>query len=238
MKKITEKIFRNYIANAFIILIFVCLFSLSFLGQVTYVFNSNGYSPLYNGNKNSTKVSLMFNVYMGTEYIDDILTCLNESNSKATFFVGGSWAIKNSDTLKKILDNGHEIGNHGYWHKDHKMISYEKNLSEIELTHKLVKELLNYDISLFAPPSGSFGNNTLKAAQQMGYKTIMWTKDTIDWRDKDSSLIYSRAIKNPSGGDFILMHPTGCTLKALPDIISFYTQSGYKLTTVSENIAQ
>ncbi len=237
MKKISEKFFRNYIVNGFIFLMFIGLFSLSFLGQTSQVFSSNSYSPYYNGNTNSNYVSLMFNVYMGTEYLDGILEILEKTNSKATFFVGGSWAVKNSEMLKKIYDYGHEIGNHGYWHKDHKQLSIEKNMSEISLTHKVIKELLGYDMTLFSPPSGSFGNNTLKVAGQLGYKTIMWTKDTIDWRDKDENLIYNRAIKNPKGGDLILMHPTECTLNALENIISFYTQSGYKLTTVSQNIA-
>ena len=138
--------------------------------------------------------------------------------------------------MQQILDNGHEVGNHGYWHKDHKILNYQKNKEEMLLTHKVVKQLTGYDIKLFAPPSGSFGETTLKVAQELGYKTIMWTKDTIDWRDKDANLIYSRAIKNACGGDLILMHPTKDTLKALPNIISFYTQSGYKLTTVSQNI--
>lgn len=237
MKKISEGFFRKYIVNATLVMMIVFIFSLTILGQSTQVFSSSTYAPYYNGNKENNNVSLMFNVYMGSEYIDNILDELKYGNAKATFFIGGSWAVKNSELLAKIYNNGHEIGNHGYWHKDHKTISYEKNMSEISLTHKVVKELINYEMTLFAPPSGSYSEKTLKVAQQMGYKTIMWNKDTIDWRDKDSDLIYKRAIKNPSNGDLILMHPTECTLKALRNIISFYNQSGYKLTTVSENIA-
>lgn len=236
MKKISENVFRKYFVNGLIVAIILCLFTLSIVGQTTQVFSSNTYSPYYHGDKSSKNVSLMFNVYMGSEYIDGILSELEKGNAKATFFVGGSWAVKNSELLAKIKDAGHEIGNHGYWHKDHKNLSIEKNTTEMMLTHKVVKELTGYEITLFAPPSGSFGNNTLKVAQDIGYKTIMWTKDTIDWRDKDANLIYTRATKKPCGGDLILMHPTQCTLKALPDIIAFYNQSGYKLTTVSENI--
>ena len=237
MKKINEKIFRNYIVNGFIFIMIVSLFSITYMGGSISAFNSNTYSPYYNGNKSNNNISLMFNVYMGSEYIEGILQELEKANAKATFFVGGSWVVKNNELLEKIYNAGHEIGNHGYWHKDHKLINIEQNKSEMSLTHTVVKNLLNYDIKLFAPPSGSFNQNTLKVAQEMGYETIMWSKDTIDWRDKDENLIYSRATKNPCNGDLILMHPTECTLKALPKIISFYTESGYKLTTVSENIA-
>jgi len=62
----------------------------------------------------------------------------------------------------------------------------------------------------------------------------MWSKDTIDWRDKDANLVFSRATKNIEGGDLILMHPTEHTLKALPLILEYYSINGYTATTVSE----
>lgn len=236
MKKISEKFFRKYIVNISLCLMLVIVASLTILGTTTQVFGSNGYSAYYRGNEKNNNVSLMFNVYMGEEVIPDILDVLSSNSVKVTFFVGGSWAIKHTELLQEILNQGHEIGNHGYWHKDHKTLSVEKNMSEIGLTHEVIKQTLNYEMTLFAPPSGSYGQNTLKVAQDMGYKTIMWSKDTIDWRDHDAGLIATRATKNPQNGDLILMHPTASTLKALPEIITFYTQSGYKLTTVSENI--
>ncbi len=236
MVKISEKFFRKYVVNISLCLMLIVIGSLTILGTTTSVFGNNSYSAYYHGNENNNNVSLMFNVYMGEQYIPDILNVLSENNVKVTFFVGGSWAIKHTELLKDILSQGHEIGNHGYWHKDHKILSIEKNMSEIGLTHEVIKQTLNYEMTLFAPPSGSYGQNTLKVAQDMGYKTIMWSKDTIDWRDQDTSLIVSRATKNPKNGDLILMHPTAATLSALPEIITFYTQTGYKLTTVSENI--
>ena len=236
MKNISEKFFRKYVVNICLCLMLIVIGSLTILGTTTSVFGNNSYSAYYHGNENNNNVSLMFNVYMGEQYIPDILNVLSENNAKVTFFVGGSWAIKHTELLEDILNQGHEIGNHGYWHKDHKTLSAEKNMSEIGLTHEVIKQTLNYEMTLFAPPSGSYGQNTLKVAQDMGYKTIMWSKDTIDWRDQDTNLIVSRATKNPQNGDLILMHPTASTLSALPEIITFYTQSGYKLTTVSENI--
>ena len=235
--KISEKKLRNVFANIFIAIMLFSLSSLTTFGQVTSVFSSaQKYSAIYKGNTNNNNISLMFNVYQGTEYIDKILEKLKEYDAKATFFVGGCWAIKNSEALQKIFDAGHEIGNHGYWHKDHKTLSAENNYSEMSLTHKVIKQMLGYTITLFAPPSGSYGTTCLSVANQMGYKTIMWSKDTIDWRDQDKNLIVKRATQNASNGDLILMHPTKCTLDALGEIISFYIKSGYKLTTVSQNI--
>ncbi|MBQ3494720.1 MAG: polysaccharide deacetylase family protein [Clostridia bacterium] len=237
MKNISAKNFRNVVSNVSIAIMLIFLFSITYLGGAVGVFSTSNFEAIYNGNRSSNNVSIMINVYMGSEFIPSILETLKKHNAKATFFVGGVWVSKNSDLLKNIDENGHEIGNHGYWHKDHKNISEQKNQEEMYLNHKLVKSVINKDMLLFAPPSGSYSQTTLKVAASLGYKTIMWTKDTIDWRDQDETLIYNRATKNPCGGDLILMHPTQSTTKTLEKIIEFYINKGYKLTTVSENIS-
>ena len=190
----------------------------------------------YNGDTESNKVSLMINVYWGDEYLDDMLATLKENGVTTTFFIGGVWAVKNGDYLNKIKGAGHEIANHGYHHKDHDKISEAENFNQIKNTHKIVKELVGVEMTLFAPPSGAYNKTTVNVANSLGYKTVMWTRDTIDWRDHDENLIYSRAIKNAKGGDLILMHPTEGTAKALPKIIRFFQENDFNLTTVSENI--
>ena len=64
----------------------------------------------------------------------------------------------------------------------------------------------------------------------------MWSKDTIDWRDKDENKVFSRATQNLSNGDLILMHPKAHTLNALGKILDFYKQAGFEIVPVSENI--
>ena len=78
----------------------------------------------------------------------------------------------------------------------------------------------------------------MTACRALGMKTILWSKDTIDWRDKDSSLIYTRATKNVEKGDFILMHPMTETAEALEDIIRYYERNSLPLVTVSENLQE
>lgn len=190
----------------------------------------------YAGNLDSNKISLMINVYWGTEYIEPILQILNEKNVKCTFFVGGTWVEENAELLKKIYESGHEIASHGYSHKEHAKLSYEQNLSEMQKTHALVKSAIDYEIKLFAPPGGSYGNLTVKASEAMGYKTIMWTRDTIDWRDQNTQLIFDRATKTMSGGDLILMHPKEKTVEALPQIIDYALEHNFTPTTVSDTI--
>jgi peptidoglycan/xylan/chitin deacetylase (PgdA/CDA1 family) len=69
-------------------------------------------------------------------------------------------------------------------------------------------------------------------------KTILWSKDTIDWRDKDPSIIYTRATKNVTKGDFVLMHPTPATVAALEDVLRYYERNSLQLVTVSENLQE
>lgn len=231
------KFFRNVFANAIICFVLIGLFTLTYAGGILNVSSTGQSKAIYQGNTKNNNITLMINVYWGNEFIYPMLDILNKNNIKTTFFIGGTWAKQYPDILKKIYDEGHEIGNHGYYHKDHKNISYELNLKEISDTHNLIKKLLNIEINLFAPPSGSYSQTTLDIADSLNYKTIMWTRDTIDWRDQNTELIYSRAIKNASGGDLILMHPTEKTLEALPNIIKTLKENGFNLTTVSKTIS-
>lgn len=223
--------------NLIIVLVIISVFGICFWTDTSVIVSSTGYKAIYRGNEEKKDVSLCINIYWGTEYVLDMLETLKNANAKATFFIGGCWASENVEILKQINANGFEIANHGYYHKDHKNIDYNRNIQEISYNHKLIKELLNIDMTLFMPPSGSYGLQTLEAAESLGYTTIMWSKDTIDWRDHDTNLIIKRATKNMQNGDLILMHPTECTKNALSSIISAYQQNGFSLVTVSENIA-
>ena len=180
----------------------------------------------------------MFNVYEHTENVLKILDILDEYESKSTFFIGGSWADDNVDCVREIYGRGHEIASHGYFHKDHSRMTVEKNLEEIRPSVKLLNMICNYNVTLFAPPSGAFCEATLNACISLGLKVIMWSRDTIDWRDKDAGVIYSRATENLEKGEFILMHPTDCTVTALPKILTYIRDNGLSAVTVSQNLGE
>ncbi len=235
MKKLNVKV--TVITNVILVAVFTAVLAVCFLPQnAVPIYGGNSLSAIYNGNVLNKNVSIMFNVYENTEVVNDIIDVLDEKEVKATFFVGGCWADDNGETLKRIVGSGHEIANHGYFHKDHKKLSFEKNKEEIMLTGVVIKALCGVQPTLFAPPSGSFNDSTLEAAFELGYQVVMWSKDTIDWRDKDVDILYKRATKNPANGDLILMHPKQHTLTVLPRIIDFYKEKGFALCTVSDNI--
>ena len=187
----------------------------------------------YSGKDEGNSVGLMFNVYESTENVIKILDILDEYEAKATFFIGGSWADDNVDTVREIYSRGHELGSHGYFHKDHSKMTYDQNMEEIRPSVKLLEMICGRKISLFAPPSGAFAENTLSACAALDLKAIMWSRDTIDWRDKDVNLIIKRATENLETGEFVLMHPKEVTVQALPEILTYRREHGKNADTVS-----
>jgi len=218
--------------------IILTILALTFVTGMTYRYNGEteraSSFAIYKGDTERKEAALMFNVYEGAENVIKILDILRKYSAKATFFIGGIWAEKNTDTLLKITLAGQELGSHGYLHKDHAKLSIEQNKEEIAISSRLVEKVTGQPVTLFAPPSGSFGENTEAACKALGMKMILWSKDTIDWRDDDVDLLVKRATKNISEGDMILMHPKDQTVLALPRIIEAYQKEGYELVTVGE----
>lgn len=188
---------------------------------------------IYFGNQENNNVCFMVNVYQGSEYVKNMLDIMDIYKVKTTFFIGGSWAVKNIDLVKEIYTRGHELANHGFYHKDQDTLDYEGNYQEIKMCHEVVSKNLGIEMTLFAPPSGAYNINTVDAATSLNYSTIMWTHDTIDWRDQNDDIIYNRAVKDLSNGDLILMHPTEKTVEALTNILSTAINNGFNPTTVS-----
>lgn len=197
--------------------------------------NTNLY---YGGNEESGAIGLTFNVYESTENVLSILDILDEYEAKATFFIGGSWADDNVDCVREIFNRGHEMGSHGYFHKDHSKMSYDANLEEIRPSVKLLEMICGQKIKLFAPPSGAFSENTLSACAFLDMKVIMWSRDTIDWRDNNEELIFSRATDELKAGEFILMHPKDVTVKTLSKILNYIRENGLKTDTVSQILGE
>ena len=235
MSKLNKKI--TIVTNLILVVIFVAVLAVTFIPEsIVPIYGGSTVGAIYNGNRDNKKVSLMFNVYENTEVVEEIVKTLDVYGAKATFFVGGCWADDNKETLDLILKSGHQIGNHGYFHKDHKKLDYDANKQEISLTGTIVEALCGAKLDLFAPPSGSFSELTIEACYDLGYKVIMWSKDTIDWRDSDRNLIFKRATANLENGDLILMHPKTHTLSVLPEILQYYKTAGFSVVTVENNL--
>ncbi len=217
-----------------ITIIFLGLLGLRIKNRDSETFVSDLY---YNGNIDKKIIAFACNVDWGEEYIPYLLDVLEEENIFITFFVTGKWAEKNSLLLMEIHSRGHEIGNHGYFHKDYGKLNYEQNKEQIEKCHNIIYNALNVDCKYFAPPSGSFNDNTIKAANDLNYDIIMWSIDTIDWRkDTTETMIVERILSKAHNSAIVLMHPTENTIKALPNVIKTLKNDGYFIGKISNVI--
>jgi probable sporulation protein (polysaccharide deacetylase family) len=193
--------------------------------------------PIYKGNPNKPMVSIMINVAWGNEYIPSMLSTLKKHDVKATFFFDGSWLSKHLEIARLISQDGHELSNHAYSHRNMSKLSRNETYKEIAKTQHLLKEKLNVDNSLFAPPSGDFNQETVEVAAQLQLRTVLWTLDTVDWRNPSMQAIMNRISSRIEPGSLILMHPTSAAAQALPHIIDVIQQKDLYIGTVSETIS-
>ena len=222
------------ITNCILVVIIALVSTVCFLPKAESVAGVE--DEVYYKGYSENGVSLMFNVYWGTKEVNGILDVLDEYEAKATFFIGGSWADDNVACLKEIASRGQEIGSHGYFHREHDKLSYSDNVQEIRTSVEFISAAAGVEVKLFAPPSGAYSDDTVNAAESLGLKTVMWSKDTIDWRDKNERDCYTRATKGVSGGDLILMHPMEHTLAALPRILEYFRANNLRAISVGENL--
>ncbi|WP_438432496.1 polysaccharide deacetylase family protein [Gorillibacterium sp. sgz500922] len=190
--------------------------------------------PVYKGNPNKPMAALMINVAWGEEYLPDMLNTLLNENVHATFFFDGSWLSKHVELAKQIGSYGHELSNHAYSHPDMSKLSRSLAESQIVKTQALLQEKLGVRNTLFAPPSGDFDAETVQIAHEQGLTTVLWTLDTVDWKNPPPSAILRRIAPRLEPGSLILMHPTASTRDALPELIRAIKQKGLALGTVSE----
>lgn len=236
------------IINKKIVKLVIVIILITLVGTIGFVFlrgsklkTVSNYSntiprPIDRGNENSKYIAFTCNVDWGNEVLPDILETLEKEKVKITFFVTGRWAKEFPDLMQQIVDRGHEIGSHGYQHLDYETLSLDQNEEQIRKADEILSKYSNEKITLFAPPSGSYNDNTLIASEKLGYKTILWTIDTIDWRTGSTKdVIIDRVLKKDTfNGAIVLMHPMPETAKALPRLIELMREKGLEVGRVSD----
>ncbi|KUO52272.1 MAG: hypothetical protein APF76_04350 [Desulfitibacter sp. BRH_c19] len=201
------------------------------------VLSETVYKPIYQGDTSKKAIALTINIDWGEEYIEEILGIFARENVKVTFFPTGKWASRFPEKIKLIAEKGHEIGNHGYSHPHVDQLSKEENKQEILKTQKIIKDITGKDTTLFATPYGEKKQHVIDAAGELGYTTVFWTIDTIDWqKDRTAEVIADKVIKNAENGAIVLMHPTENTTRSLPIMIEALKNKGYELNTVSNTL--
>lgn len=167
-----------------------------------------------------------------TKYTAQIINILKKYDANATFFILGNKVEIYYDTLKAMLENGNEIGNHSYNHKWLTKLTDQEILYQIEETQKIIKEKLNYTPKILRPTYGAV-NNHLRNLSPL--EVIMWDVDPQDWHAKNSKYIANNIISNVKDGDIIILHDASAkTVKSLELFIPQLMEEGYQFVTVSE----
>ena len=167
-----------------------------------------------------------------SKYTNDILNVLKKYNACGTFFLIGNKVDFYKDTLRRMLEEGSEIGNHSYDHKLLTRLSKEEFQDEINNTQEAIKKITGFTPTLFRPTYGGY-TNTLKSYTDL--KFVLWDVDSLDWKVKSKTKILKNVLPNVKSGSIILMHDNHrYALDALEDIITNLKSDGYKFVTVSE----
>ncbi|RJQ53215.1 MAG: polysaccharide deacetylase family protein [Actinobacteria bacterium] len=191
-------------------------------------------------------VALTFDDGPSPVYTAQILDVLNEKGAKATFFVVGEHVRKYPDLARRIVAEGHDIGNHTMNHRDLIPAGRQVVIDEIECCGATIEQVTGVAPVLFRPPRGIYGNAIRQLVVDMGYRMILWTLSTIDWRGKRPSSILRRVRARIRPGGIILFHDSGAlikceggsrenTVQAVGLVIDYLKDvRGYELVTVSE----
>lgn len=161
-----------------------------------------------------------------------VLQVLQSRRAKATFFVTGQNAQNYPDLIKQIFTEGHQIGNHTWNHPNLTKLGDNEILHQIKETNKVIEDIIQTKLEIFRPPYGAINENVI---QIVNLPQIMWSIDTLDWKDRDSDLVAKRAIKNAKNGSIILLHDIHpSSVDAVAGILDTLIAQDYHFVTVSE----
>lgn len=206
--------------------------------DVLGVFSNKREIPIYSVDVSDKVAAITFDCAWGADDIPDILDKLKEANIKATFFIVGQWAEKYPETVKMMARDGHDIANHSYSHFRMGTLDKAKISSEIKQCGDSLERLSEAKCDLFRAPYGDYSNSLLIEARRLGYYSIQWDVDSLDWKPGISrGEILQRINMKIKPGSIILFHnDTQHTAKLLPEIISGLKEKGYGFIPVSELI--
>ncbi len=164
-----------------------------------------------------------------------LLDTLKAKGVHATFFTVGYNAATHPGLLRRMVAEGHIIGNHTYSHQQLTRLSASAVRSEIARTNTLVEKATGVTPTLLRPPYGATSSTVRKVAGSLGMSQILWNVDPLDWKDHNSALVTRRVLAAARPGSIILshdIHPT--TVQAYPAIIDGLRAKGFTIVTVPE----
>ena len=183
------------------------------------------------GEKETKYVALTFDDGPSGRFTRRLLVGLEQREVKATFFLCGYRLADYKSLAKKIHDQGHEIGLHGYSHDPMSDMSESQVTGEIQKT----AALLPCDVRFLRPPGGKYNEATIAAARKAGLAILSWSLDPKDWACDDAATITERVVKKVKDGDVILLHDmSDSSVTAALRIVDRLEARGFRFVTVSE----
>ncbi len=212
--------------------------SVRYTGAYAVYFNASPrLVPIYSVEREDKYISVTFDCAWGTEHTDDILAALKASNVRATFFMVEFWSKKYPDFVKKIDAAGCEIGTHSATHSYMSKLNAEEIKMELTSSSQAIEEVTGKPVELFRAPFGDYDDELIRTASELGYYTIQWDVDSLDWKDLSAADIAMRVINGVKSGSVILMHNNGLhTAESLPIILETLKNRGYTFVPVGELI--
>lgn len=164
-----------------------------------------------------------------------ILNVLKEHDVKATFFMLGSQAEKYPAIAKSVAEAGHEIGNHTDHHKDLTKIGREQMAQEVLASRQKIMDATKEIPVMLRPPYGAINRDVETVADDNGTSLVLWSVDSLDWKNKNAAAINSVVQKEIAPGAIILLHDVhSTTADALPTLLTTLEKEGYRFLTVSQ----
>lgn len=198
------------------------------------------YDTYYVGDAEEKKIYLTFDCGYENGNTEPILDALKKHNVSATFFVVGHFLESAPDVAKRMVEDGHSVGNHTYHHPDMSKISDMTSFQkEMDAVANLFKEVTGAEMAMYyRPPQGKYSTTNLQMAKDMGYSTFFWSLAYVDW-NVDSQPSHEEAFKKLTGrihpGAIVLLHSTSKTNgEILDELLTIWEGMGYTFGTLDD----
>lgn len=198
------------------------------------------YDAVFLGDTEAPVIYLTFDAGYENGCTPGILDTLQKHKVQAAFFVIGNYIEQNPALVKRMVEEGHIVGNHTYHHYDMSKISDEAVFAEelsslAQLYEQTVGEPMK---KYYRPPQGIYSEENLKMAQKLGYQTVFWSLAYVDWYTDDqptSEQAFAKLIPRIHNGAIVLLHSTSTTNEAILDeLLTKWEQLGYRFGSLEE----
>ncbi|MCI7265135.1 MAG: polysaccharide deacetylase family protein [Eubacterium coprostanoligenes] len=181
------------------------------------------------------KICLTFDEGYENGYTPQILDTLKEKGVKAIFFVTYDFASQNPELVKRMIDEGHIVGNHSYRHYTMDEVSDDVAKEEVSYLHKYVKDKFGYTMSYFRFPKGEFSERSLQIVKDLGYKSVFWSFAYADWdpdNQTEENQAFTHICESTHPGAIFLLHAVSKTnADILGKVIDDVKKQGYTFST-------